>query len=96
MHSTKELTSDMFSLRVDDREAGIPELFPGFDDRDRLGIVVREPGGSFGASVLTLATITAFYSGTSDASARPGTSGRALSAHSSGDGEESAGAFVTV
>ena len=61
MHSTKELTSDMFSLRVDDREVGIPELFPGFDDRDRLGIVVREPGGSFGASVLTLATITAFY-----------------------------------
>jgi len=81
MHSTKELTSDMFSLRVDDREVGIPEKFPGFDDRDRLGIVVREPGGSFGASVLTLAAITAFYSGTSDASARPRTSGRALSAH---------------
>ncbi|MCO5177778.1 MAG: hypothetical protein M9890_12550 [Thermomicrobiales bacterium] len=61
VHSTKELTSDMFSLKVEGREVGIPDLFPGFDDRDRLGIVVREPGGSFGASVLTLATITAFY-----------------------------------
>jgi hypothetical protein len=29
--------------------------------RDRLGIVVHQPGGALGASVLALATITAFY-----------------------------------
>lgn len=39
----------------------IPDLFPGFDARDRLGVVVHHPGGALGASVLVLATITAFY-----------------------------------
>jgi hypothetical protein len=36
-------------------------LFEGFDDRDRLGVVVRSPCGAVGASALITATITAFY-----------------------------------
>lgn len=61
MHSSRELTSAAFTLELDGQPVTIPELFPGFDARDRLGIVVHQPGGALGASVLTLATITAFY-----------------------------------
>lgn len=61
MHSTRELTSAAFTLELAGQPVTIPELFPGFDARDRLGIVVHHPGGALGASVLTLATITAFY-----------------------------------
>src|SRR3954447_8304104 len=34
---------------------------PGFEDRDRLGVVVRRPCGVVGASALLLAAVTAFY-----------------------------------
>src|ERR1700759_3352939 len=34
---------------------------PGFEDRDRLGIVVRRPCGAVGASALVMAAVTAFY-----------------------------------
>ena len=61
MHSTRELTSAAFAVELDGQQVTIPELFPGFDARDRLGIVVHQPGGALGASVLILATITAFY-----------------------------------
>jgi hypothetical protein len=61
MHSTRELTSDAFALELAGQPVTIPALFPGFEARDRLGIVVHQAGGALGASVLALATITAFY-----------------------------------
>ncbi len=61
MHTAKELTSASFTLTVNGREASFGDVFPDFDGRDRLGIVVRQPGGALGASALILATITAFY-----------------------------------
>lgn len=61
MHTTHELTTSAFTLVLHGRETTIPELFPGFDEHDRLGVVVHTPGGALGASVLILATITAFY-----------------------------------
>lgn len=61
MHSSHELTSAAFTIELEGRQVSIPELFPGFDARDRLGIVVHQPGGALGASVLIMATITAFY-----------------------------------
>jgi len=61
MHTTRELTSASFTVELEGQQVTIPELFPGFDARDRLGIVVHHPGGALGASVLILATITAFY-----------------------------------
>ena len=61
MHTTRELTSAAFTVDLAARPVTISELFPGFDARDRLGIVVHQPGGALGASVLILATITAFY-----------------------------------
>ncbi len=61
MHSSKELTSDAFSFTVDGAAASFADVFPDFEARDRLGVVVRSPGGALGASALILATITAFY-----------------------------------
>ena len=61
MHSSGELTSASFTVERNGKQVTIPELFPGFDARDRLGVVVHHPGGALGASVLILATITAFY-----------------------------------
>ncbi len=61
MHSSKELTSEMFAFSMAGRRASFGELFPGFDQRDRLGIVSRSAGGALGASALIMATITAFY-----------------------------------
>lgn len=61
MHSSKQLTSSSFALTLDGRDASVDEIFPGFNDRDRLGIVVRRSGGALGASALILATITRFY-----------------------------------
>jgi hypothetical protein len=37
------------------------ELFPGFGEHDRLGVVVSRPCGAVGASALVTAAITAFY-----------------------------------
>lgn len=61
MHSSQELTSDMFAFTVAGRRADFNTVFPDFGERDRLGIVSRSPGGALGANALILATITAFY-----------------------------------
>jgi hypothetical protein len=67
MHTSTELRSDSFSIELDGRRATITELLAGTDGgagdgaHGRLGIVVREPCGAVGASLLLLATITAFY-----------------------------------
>ena len=61
MHSARELTSSAFAIDVDGRRAGIPELFEGFGEQDRLGVVMSEPCGAVGASALISATVTAFY-----------------------------------
>ncbi len=51
----------MFELRVKGRRSEISDVFPGFEERDRLGLVMRRPCGAVGASTLILATVTAFY-----------------------------------
>jgi hypothetical protein len=61
MHSSRELSSSMFRIALGGREVALTDLFDGFDDRDRLGVVVRSPCGAVGASALITATITAFY-----------------------------------
>jgi hypothetical protein len=61
MHSSTELNSRSFEVRVGDAPASIDDLLPGFDERDRLGVVVRQPLGAVGASTLLLAAVTAFY-----------------------------------
>jgi hypothetical protein len=61
MHSSRELRSSSFRIALAGREVALTELFDGFDDRDRLGVVVRRPCGAVGASALITATVTAFY-----------------------------------
>ena len=61
MHSAEELESSSFRISVAGEEAGIVELFDGFGEHDRLGVVMSRPCGAVGASALITATITAFY-----------------------------------
>jgi hypothetical protein len=61
MHSSRELRSGSFEIRVEDRHVRLDQLFEGFGEHDRLGVVVREGCGAVGASTLITATITAFY-----------------------------------
>ena len=39
----------------------LEELFEGFGEQDRLGVIVNRPCGAVGASALISATVTAFY-----------------------------------
>jgi hypothetical protein len=61
MHSSRELRSSFFEIALDGRPARLEELFEGFGEQDRLGVVVSEPCGAVGASALITATVTAFY-----------------------------------
>jgi hypothetical protein len=61
MHSSQELRSSSFEIAVAGRRARLDDLFEGFDEHDRLGVVMSEPCGAVGASALITATITAFY-----------------------------------
>jgi hypothetical protein len=61
MHSSRELSSSSFEIEVGGVAAPLEELFDGFDELDRLGVVLTRPCGAVGASTLITATITAFY-----------------------------------
>lgn len=61
MHTREVLTSADFAFTVGGIKASLEDIFPGFDERDRIGIVVRSPGGATGASSLLMAAITRFY-----------------------------------
>jgi hypothetical protein len=62
MHTTA-LRSEEFAITVDGRPASLDDVFPGFDEHDRLGIVVHEDLGAAGAGSLVLAAVTGFYDG---------------------------------
>jgi hypothetical protein len=61
VHSARELRSSSFAIEVAGRRAVLEELFEGFGEHDRLGLVMRRPCGAVGASALISATVTAFY-----------------------------------
>jgi hypothetical protein len=61
MHSSRELRSSMFKITVGGRQVRLVDLFHGFGEQDRLGVVISRPCGGVGASALITATITAFY-----------------------------------
>jgi hypothetical protein len=60
MHTTA-LRSEEFEVTVDGRPASLADVFGGFDEHDRLGIVLHAQHGAAGAGSLILATVTAFY-----------------------------------
>jgi hypothetical protein len=51
----------MFAIEVAGRPGRVEDLFEGFGEQDRLGVVMRSPCGAVGASALITAAITAFY-----------------------------------
>jgi hypothetical protein len=61
MHTSSELSEESFQVRIDDRTGSWRDLFPGFDEHDRIGLVVSTPHGALGASLLYLAAVHAFY-----------------------------------
>ena len=61
MHSSVELKSEDFEIRVAGEPAAIADLLPGFGEQSRLGIVLRVDFAAVGASGLILAAVTAFY-----------------------------------
>jgi hypothetical protein len=61
VHSARELKSSSFAIELACRRAALEELFEGFGELDRLGLVMRRPCGAVGASALISATVTAFY-----------------------------------
>ncbi len=61
MHTTEDLAGSSFEIIADERNTGLSGVLPGFDERDRLGVIVRSPCGAVGASTMILATVTAFY-----------------------------------
>jgi hypothetical protein len=61
VHSAQELRSSAFEIEVAGRVVRLTDLFEGFDEHDRLGVIIGRAGGGLGASALITATITAFY-----------------------------------
>jgi hypothetical protein len=61
MHTSRELSSAAFAVRIDGRPADLDQVFQEFTEHDRVGVVVRRPCGALGASTLILAAVTAFY-----------------------------------
>jgi hypothetical protein len=61
VHSARELRSSAFEIEVAGRVVGLTDLFAGFGEHDRLGVIITRPGGGLGASALITAAITAFY-----------------------------------
>jgi len=61
MHSSRELRSSAFDVRVRGQPATLGDVLAGFAAADRVGVVARRPCAVVGCSALLLAAITAFY-----------------------------------
>jgi hypothetical protein len=61
MHTATQLKSSYFSVQADGAQGGCADLLPGWGANDRFGIVVYEPFGALGASLLIQAAITSFF-----------------------------------
>lgn len=61
MHCADMLFANMFEIEVGGKSAGIDEIFPGWQEFDRFGILVDSPLGALGATHLIQIAITAYY-----------------------------------
>jgi hypothetical protein len=61
MHTATELKPGMFDVCLNGAPGGWAEVFPGWNRHDRFGIVVTEPFGALGASLLIQLAVLAFY-----------------------------------
>lgn len=61
MHTSVQLDQAMFDIRIDGDSATREALFPDWEPRDRLGVLIHHPLGAVGASYLIQLAITGFY-----------------------------------
>ena len=61
MHTAKALNTETLAVTIDGHPGDVFDLFPGFDEADRVGVVLTAPHGALGASLLYLCAVHAFY-----------------------------------
>lgn len=61
MHTTKIINSSEFTFTIENNEAFFEDIFPEFNEHDRIGVIVKDYCGAVGASVLILSAVTKFY-----------------------------------
>jgi len=61
MHVASLLRTEMFSIRLGGAAATLEDLFPGWTELDRFGLVIDEPLGGVGASHLLQCAMMAYY-----------------------------------
>jgi hypothetical protein len=66
MHTAGQLDKSMFDVKIRGQASTREALLPRWQPHDRLGVIVHDPLGGVGASLLVQIAITAFYD------ARPG------------------------
>jgi len=71
MHTAFDLQATSFGITIDNKAAGLPDLFPEWSAHDRFGIVMTEPFGALGASLLIQLAVVAFYDALPDRRALP-------------------------
>ena len=61
MHTARQLDVSMFEIKIGGLTATREDVFPGWGVHDRIGVVMLEPYGAVGATMLMQLAITAFY-----------------------------------
>jgi hypothetical protein len=61
VHTARQLDQSQFAVTIDGKASSREQLLPGWGEHDRLGVVVDEPFGTVGASLLLQLAITAYY-----------------------------------
>jgi hypothetical protein len=61
MHTSYQLDSSCFAVKINGKDADCGSLLPEWSPHDRVGIIVDENLGAIGASLLIQFSITAFY-----------------------------------
>ena len=61
MHTIDIMSYKDFDFEVDGHTASLEDIFPGYNENDRIGVLVRRPGGGMGASALLMSALTRFY-----------------------------------
>jgi hypothetical protein len=61
MHTARQLDVSMFGIKINGQTATREDVLPGWGVNDRIGVVMLEPYGAVGATMLMQLAITAFY-----------------------------------
>lgn len=61
MHTINMMSYKDFNFEINGERGLLEDIFPRFNERDRIGVVVRQTAGGLGASALLMAALTRFY-----------------------------------